>query len=361
MPSTDTTCQVREILLPRNNRAIRIENDLLYATILPDKGADIYEFASKPHGLDVLWKSPWGLKRPGTGIPSAFLSSVTWIEGYPGGWQVLFPSGGAACQYKGVEQSFHGEASAVSWDVLAMTADGDRAELTLGIRLYRSPFRIERTMAVERGRPELVIRERITNEGGEPIDYTWGHHPAYGAPFISEACRIDTNATTMIADRGYDPPFNPMTTGERSQWPEATRDGARTDLSRVPGQGEPRASMGFLTDFTTDHAWYSIANRELGFGVALVWPRDAFPVAWFWQEMHASPGFPWYKGVYVMAIEPNTSHPGNGVVSVMESTGLHRTLAPGASAEVTFRALFHDAGNGVATIDPDGTVHEREG
>ena len=70
--------------------------------------------------------------------------------------------------------------------------------------------------------------------------------------------------------------------------------------------------MAYLTDFASEHGWYGITNTELGLGVGLVWPKAVFPYAWFWQEMHASPGFPWYGEVYVMAIEPFSSMPGHG-------------------------------------------------
>ena len=64
---------ITEITLERGVRAVRLENDLLAATVLVDKGADIYELIYKPKGIDVLWKSPWGLRRPGGGHPSAFI------------------------------------------------------------------------------------------------------------------------------------------------------------------------------------------------------------------------------------------------------------------------------------------------
>ena len=92
----------------------------------------------------------------------------------------------------------------------------------------------------------------------------------------------------------------------------------------------------------------------------MVWPLATFPHAWFWQEMHASPGFPWYKGVYVMAIEPGTSYPGQGLVNVMEKTGTHRTLQPGESAEAELRAVFYESTNGISGIDPSGRVTTAE-
>src|SRR6266852_3531693 len=67
-------CSAQEQRLDRDVRALRIENDLLAATVLLDKGADIYQLIYKPRDLDVLWKTPWGLKEPGRGVVSAFQS-----------------------------------------------------------------------------------------------------------------------------------------------------------------------------------------------------------------------------------------------------------------------------------------------
>jgi hypothetical protein len=351
--------RVTELTLDRGVRAVRLENGLLAATVLVDKGADIYELTYAPKGIDVLWKSPWGLRRPGGGHPSAFNTSVSWIEAYEGGWQEIFPSGGGPCEYKGVELNFHGEASTMAWDY-TVGGDSDASELRLSVRLARSPFRLERTMRVEQGQPVLSLTEQITNDGDEPMDYMWGHHPAFGAPFLSGACRIDTNARTLIADDAYEPPHTPLDMGRRYQWPAGGRGGQSLDLSVIPDLDEPRATLGYFADYDGDHGWYGITNRELGFGVGMVWPLTAFPHAWFWQEMHASPGFPWYKGVYVMAIEPGTSYPGQGLINVMEKTGTHRTLQPGESVEAELRAVFYESSNGISGIDPSGQVTTAE-
>jgi len=354
-------CAVGEVALARGVRALRIENDVLAATILVDKGADIYELISKPRGVDVLWKSPWGLSRPGGGVSTAPATAAAWIEAYEGGWQEIFPSGGGPSTYKGVELNFHGEASVVAWDHDIVAAGGDAAEVRLRVRLRRSPFLVERTMRVEAGRPVLLMRERITNQGREPMDYMWGHHPAYGAPFLSGACRIDIGARTVRADDVLDGPFNPLQPDARYAWPDAERDGRATDLSRVPGEDDQRHLLGYFEEFVGDHGWYALTNPDLGFGVGMVWPTAVFPYAWFWQEMHATAGFPWYQGVYVMAIEPFSSIPGQGLITVMEKTGTHRTLAAGETIEGELRAVFYEGITGVRGIKPDGTVVLQEG
>jgi len=357
-------CSISEVLLGRGNRAVRLENELLATTILVDKGADIYELIYKPKNIDVLWKSPWGLRRPGSAAPSAVDSSVTWLEAYEGGWQEIFPSGGGPAIYKGVELNYHGEASVVAWD-FETEVGRDWAELRLNVRLARSPFLIARTMRVETGHPTLILKERITNDGRESMDYMWGHHPAFGAPFLSGRCRIDTNASRVIADDAHEPPESSLDPGRSYAWPIGGRGADKIDLSMVPGDDQSRGTLGYFTDFAGHHAWYGITNQELGFGVGLVWPVVHFPHAWFWQEMHATSGFPWYKGVYVMAIEPGTSYPGQGLVNVMEKTGTHRTLAAGASATAELRASFYQSNGGVSNIDELGhvttidTPHER--
>lgn len=347
-------CTVSEVTLAHGVRAVQIENDLLAATVLIDKGADIYQLTYKPRAVDVLWKSPWGLKPPGRGAPSTFNSEAAWLEFYAGGWQVIFPNGGDANQYKGVELNFHGEACVIGWEHEISETGGDVAEARFGTRLYRSPFRIVRTMRVEAGHPMLVIRERITNQGGESMDYMWGHHPAFGAPFLSGACRIDAGARSFWVDDVYTGAANPLTLNARCPWPLAEKDGAAIDLSRVPDAQTPRDILVYLEDF--ESGWYAVTNHELGFGVGLAWPKDIFPYAWFWQEMYANAGFPWYKGAYVMAIEPFSSVPGQGLSTVMQKTGTHRTLAPGESIEAELRTVFYESTAGVQQIEPDGTV-----
>lgn len=345
------TCKATEIVLGKTMSALEIENDILSTTILLDKGADIYQLAYKPKDVDVLWKSPWGMKEPGRGFDSAFDSATAWLEAYAGGWQVLFPNGGDATIYKGAPLSFHGEASMKAWDY-EIVSEGDSAlEVKLKTRLSRSPYTIERWMRVESGSPILHIRERITNHAGEAMDCMWSHHPAYGAPFLSEHCVIDVGTASFVADDLYAGFVNPLTLSQSYHWPMA----GDVDLSKVPGADDERDILAYFRDF--ESGWYAITNREMGLGVGLVWDESVFPFAWFWQELNASPGFPFYKCSYVMAIEPASSIPGQGLNKVMEKTGTHLTLQPGESKEVEIKAVFFESDRGAQKIDADGRVH----
>ena len=344
------TCKVSEIVLGRSMRALEIENELLAATILLDKGADIYRLVYKPRNMDVLWKAPWGLKEIGRGFESAMDSQTAWLEAYAGGWQLIFPNGGFANTYKGAPLSYHGEASMKAWEHEVLQASGSALEVRLSVRLSRSPYTVERWLRLEAGSPVLSLRERVTNHAGEPMDFMWSHHPAFGAPFLSQHCRIDSGARTLTADDEYRGVNNPLELGRKYAWPQA----GAIDLARVPGPEHPRDLLGYLSDF--ESPWFSITNRALGFGIGMSWDKSVFPYAWFWQELNSSPGFPFYKCSYVMAIEPAASIPGQGLTAVMQKTGTHLTLAPGESRDFYLTAALYESDSGVQHIDERGNV-----
>ena len=347
------TCKATEITVGRSLSALKIENDLLAAIVLLDKGADIYALEYKPKGVDVLWKSPWGIKEPARGFDSAFDSATAWLEAYAGGWQALFPNGGDANVYKGAALGFHGEASMTAWDCEIVSQSERELEVNLQARLSRSPYTIARAMRLEAGSPILHLRESITNHAGEAMDCMWSHHPAYGSPFLSEHCVIDVGASRFVADDRYTGFANPLSLDQRYEWPLA----GAVDMSKVPGPDEARDILAYFQDF--ESGWYAITNTEMGLGIGLAWDESVFPYAWFWQELNASPGFPFYKCSYVMAIEPASSIPGQGLIAVMEKTGTHLTLQPGESKTVEMKAVFFESERGVERIDADGAAHTK--
>ena len=251
--------------------------------------------------------------------------------------------------YKNVELNFHGESTTLPWqyDIIKNTAD--EVIVDFSVQLFRSPLSITRRMALTAGSDTLKLDERMTNLAGEPIDLMWGHHPAFGPPFLSGDCRIHTNAQTIWVDAASNTDLVPLA---QSAWPHAhTLDGALRDLSHVPHQANPSATMCYLKDF--DGApWYAIVNPTLKLGVGLICSPDIFKCFWLWQEMGASSGFPFYKRTYTMAIEPWTSYPGGGLVDVMNSTQTHLTLSPGQviSAQLNISLFGYDEDAPVPTM-----------
>jgi galactose mutarotase-like enzyme len=335
--------------------AVTLTSPAVSVTVLANKGADIAALVHRPSGVDVLWKSPLGLRAPTHGWFTSD-SQAAWLEMYEGGWQELFPNGGDACQYRGVELNFHGESSTLPWAYEVIQADGDAVVVDFSVQLFRSPFHCRRRMTLNAHTSALFLHETMTNLAGEPMDFMWGHHPAYGAPFLSEHTRIYTNAQTIWTDKVQNGPYNVLLPGAKAQWPHGTApSGRNVDMSRVPGQTEPRNTLAYLLDFA-GQPWYALVNHELGVGCGLAWSAEVWRYLWFWQELYGSSGFPFYKRTYTMALEPWSSIPGQGLVNVMNSTQSHLTLAPGASMTADLTVTLFQAHHPVTNIGLDGSV-----
>lgn len=350
-------CSAVILTLEHGVRAVRLANSQVAVTVLPDKGADIYAFTHRASGIDVLWKSPQGLRAPNQGYFAAD-SQTAWLEMYEGGWQECLPNGGDPVIYRGVELSFHGESSLSPWNFDIAAQNDDEVIVDFSVQLYRTPFFVQRRMRLSADSGALFLSEKVTNLAGEALDFMWGHHPAFGAPFLSEHARIHTNAQTILVDGLYDAPVVRLKPDARSAWPYApAKDGGSVDLSVIPGQNQKTMTMAYLLDF--DGApWYALTNAQQNLGVGCAWSGDVFRCLWMWQEMYASGGFPFYNRTYTMALEPWSSYPGHGLLEVMDTTKTHHTLQPRASlsAELTMTLFELDGSGKVRGVGLDGSV-----
>ena len=340
-------------VLPSGWRAVYLRNAEMEVTLLPDKGSEIYTIRSLQHDVDVLWKSPWGLHQPPVPNSSGAESQSVWLDHYAGGWQELFPNGGNACTVGGVPHTFHGEASVVRWRHRITHGDAGAQELELNVRLARTPFRIEKRVWLDPDRPILHLWERITNEGTTAQPYMWGHHPAFGAPFLDGGCRLDVPAGSYLANEAVGAGSADASDG-RVPWPKVTRPGGgESDLSKIPGPDAPISTMGYLLDLAD--GWYALSNPEMKLGVALTWPTSVFPCLWLWQELGGTQGYPWHGAAYVMGVEPHTSWPGSGLATAIEH-GTARTLAPGESIEARLTTTLFEPQGTVTGVTPEGQV-----
>lgn len=349
------SCKLREHELGRGYRAVTLENRFLSATVLPDKGADIYSLVYKPRKMDVLWKSPWGLKNLRNSLSSAGAQTeAAWLDHYEGGWQEIFPNGGDACTYKGAPLNFHGEASALPWDYTVLTRKSTQVTVEFTVRLFRSPFLLRRRVTIEKNLPALLLSEKLTSETDEEMHFMWGHHPAYGDPFLGGRCRIEVPAKTY---RSHDVPIAPtlrVPAGTSGPWPILPgKNGKEVDLSVIPGSNERWVEFGYLCDL--EDGWYGLVSGAHGFGVGLAWPKKVFRYLWMWQELRGSFGYPWYGRCYVMAIEPFTSIPGTGLVKAIEKATAP-VLKPGETLEVDLAAAFFEDRGKIKSISPSGIV-----
>ena len=279
--------------------ALWLENEFLRVGVLPEKGADIFEFTYKPAGVQLLMQSPAGL-RPPTGKPPA-----DFLENYEGTWQELFPNHGDGCEVGGQSLPMHGEVALLPWEAREIEA-GSEAALHLQVRCRQTPFLLERTMRLRAAGPVLEILGRVTNESDRPADFVWGHHVTLGEAFLQGGARLELPARRILTP---DPAFEPATArllpGQDSPWPNAAgRDGGPVDLHRIPGREAHSHDDAYLTGLERGH--YQVTSPSLRLRFCLDWDEQLFPWVVLWQP-YGGAELPPLTGMYGVGIEPWTS------------------------------------------------------
>lgn len=304
--------------------AVVIRSERLQVEVTPAKGGDVVS-VRRDDGAEVLWRTPWGGRPGGQALPASD-DQAAWLERYPGGWQLLFPNAGEGGAYGGVRHVFHGEASLAPWE---FEADGSAIELAPDC--FSVPVALRRRLRLEG--PTLIVEERVANQGDAVVECVWAQHPGFGGDLLTGPARIDCGAGRVRVDETYDPPGNRLRPGAEGSWPRvAGREGGEVDL-REPLEGG--SGFAYLLDFA--EGWASLRRVDGKLGVRLSWDATVFPVAWLWEELGGSRGWPWFGRGRVVGLEPCTSWPGHGVADVARRTGTQLRLAPGASIETAVR------------------------
>jgi Domain of unknown function (DUF4432) len=335
----------------RGMRVAFLANQRLRVGILLDKGADIFEFTYKPMDLDVMWQSPIPLRRPF--VATSALPEGAFHDVYYGGWQEVLPSAGWADRpYLGTRQGLHGEVSLLPFQARVVEDSPGRVSLVTSVTCYRSPLTLERTMTLEGDRAVLVIDERLANTSDAEFAVMWGHHPAFGEPFVDDSCVVQTPAGTVrVMDYHPNGLWQP---GDGYRYPMVVnrRTGQPEDVTRV----RPRStrSVDVLSFWDLASGWYGITNRRRRVGFGMTWDAALFRTLWMWQVYGGHDDYPWYGRTYNCALEPFTSWPPAGIAEALDN-GTALRLAPGQVIETRLTALAYE-GEGVDGIDPDGTV-----
>ncbi len=343
-------CRITEAIY-RGLRTVTLENQIVRVSFLVDKGTDIFEFLHKPTDTDFMWRSPLGVRNPATFVPTIPRPEGAFLDYYEGGWQECLPAGGDPTDYAGTKFGPHGEVCLIPWEYALLEDDPERVQVRFRVRTYRTPLFLEKIVTLEASSGVLTFSQRLMNEGGVPLDVMWGHHPAFGPPFLDSSCVIDLpGASVRVADLGHDSRCQP---GTEYHWPlVAAKNGGMIDLSRVPPPETGSHDLAFLTNLLA--GWYAVTNtrRQVGFGLA--WPVEVFSALWFWQVYGGALAQPWYGRTYNIALEPWTTP--HTTIAEAIAQGTARVLSPGETLAVTFRAFVFTGAQRVAAIRPDGQI-----
>lgn len=348
-----TGCRISLDYTYKGMRVAFLENKVLQVGILIDKGADLFEFTYKPRDLDFLWQSPIPLRRPF--VATSALPEGAFHDYYYGGWQEVLPSAGWAEQpYLGTYQGLHGEISLLPFEAHIQENSPHRVSLHLSTRCYRTPLLLERTMTLDAETPVLAISERLVNESPEDFAVMWGHHPAFGEPFLDDSCVVQTPAK-MVRVLGYhrNGLWEP---GDDYRFPQVKnrRSGELQDVTRVLPKGT--RSVDVISFWGLDEGWYGLTNRRQRVGFGMAWDRRLFQCLWMWQVYGGHNDYPWYGRTYNCALEPFTSWPPTGVANAIQN-GTALIMKPHQEMKTTLVAVAYE-GDGISRITLAGAVEQ---
>ncbi|MBI3830679.1 MAG: aldose 1-epimerase [Planctomycetes bacterium] len=296
LPNRNHACRIETDLTQWGYRTVVLQNELLRITVLADKGADIAEFLYKPLDIDFMWANPTGPRPKSTSYPPAD-SRQCFGDFYFGGWQELFPHASSPAEVYSARQPQHGEVWGLPWEVRVEEDRPERISVTFSVRTRLSPFVLERTMTLTSGSPVLQIDETAHNLSREKVDVMWGHHPAFGAPFLAGDCVLYAPTKSVRVELKH-----------KTTWPVGINPkGKREDFSKVPARDSRSGRMLYLENMSD--GWYALVNPKLKAGFGMRWNHKRFPVVWIWQEANRGRGAPMFGRAYATAIEPFSNLP----------------------------------------------------
>lgn len=274
------------------------------------RGADIWSLRSKGSGLEVLLQRPLrGRGHLGGSTQEQFLDT------YRGGWQSILPNGGTECTWQGTTMPFHGEASQLEWQ-FEQQSEGS---CTLVVDLRRVPLTLTRRITVQ-GRT-CRVDEVVTNRSSvASVDFMWSQHPAFGGPLAAPGTRILTNASSYLEHDDQ-----ALTKGRELQVPQLP--GA---LGCLPATAS--SSLGYLVGFPAT-PMVAVINERHSIGALMRWKLETYPHAWYWQELNATEGYPWFAEIRTVAVEPATSIPAVGLSGLSDAGVAPSRLEAGTSID----------------------------
>lgn len=300
-------------------RMVFLENEKLRVGVLADKGTDVIEFNYKPRDVDFVWLAAGGVRNPTSYLSTSPDSLATFLDHYPGGWQEIFPNGGAPSSYLGARFGQHGEVSNLPWDY-EITEDHEQVvAVRFSVRTQKTPFRLHKTLRLRSGESHLRVEETLANESEVPLRVMWGHHIAFGRPFLEEGCwiRLPEGATVVPHEEPIHPKGRRVEGGRTYTWPIVEDEaGASVDLSVLPETGT-MSEMLYLKDLS--EGWYEVENPKKALALRVEWDVEEMPYLWFWQEYGASGFYPWYGRHYNVGLEPFSSYPTNGIAEAVSN------------------------------------------
>jgi hypothetical protein len=275
-------------------------------------GGEILDLVDLRSGRQLLGRPPF---TPGP-AQGGDLSEGEWTAAYRGGWQVLLPNAGSACEVDGTAHGFHGRASNDPWEL------EDRSPASALLTWSGHGLRARRRL--ELAGDELAVAVDLTAlDEGVPLVLT--EHIALGLELLDPEVAIELpGGLAFELDEATGPPEPPP---DAAQWPELLRlDGSTERADRWPLSRE-RSRLYCVSRLPAGRA--VVRNLGRAQALQLSWSADVLPHLWVWHEVRTYGG-PWESRAELLVVEPSSVPHTLGLATAMEF-GQARRLRRGES------------------------------
>jgi hypothetical protein len=246
-------------------------------TIAPERGAEVRSLECG--GAELLYRPPWDPEP----LPEGPLAADVWERSWHGGWQLLWPSAGAACMLDGVEHGFHGAGSTAPFELVK--CDRQRALLCCMI----AGLSCERRYDVRDGHVRATTR--FVNTGERPTPLVAVEHLILGGPLATEGTTIELGGGRIV-EQAWDGSPLPAS----GDWPWL----GSADLSVLPG-----TTSRFVVVRDIPAGEVRIAGSG-GITLGVRFQLPAYPHLWLWEERFGATLQPWHGRGECLAVEPST-------------------------------------------------------
>ena len=296
------TCRAYESLV-LGHRSVVLENRLLRATVLVDRGAALFELVWKPGDLDVLWRWERGIRPPGYQL-SVDLPQGNFQDHFFGGWDLMFPTVDRFQPAAPLPSGYHGEVATLPWQWRLVADCADRVALEASVRCVRSPFVIRRVFCLREDRSELVVDTRFENVGTVAARYAVGEHIAFSIEHLLDGASLEVDRATSRTMPGPCAPESRLGPGQPVPWPRAAgRDGSPVEISRIEPGVLGSSDVAGLTDLARG-ALAVVPDDPERPALTLTWSNEVMRCAVLWFGFGGDRQPPWYGTARLLAVEP---------------------------------------------------------
>ncbi|MGK7393927.1 MAG: aldose 1-epimerase family protein [Candidatus Cyclobacteriaceae bacterium M3_2C_046] len=304
----------------KGNSIIRVRNGkALDFTITPDRGLDVFEIYFK--GIPLAWISKNGL----VGNQHYEPEGMGWLRSFPGGMinTCGLRNAGVPVNDQGEAFGLHGRYSHLPADKVNTLEHWQQNQYDIKVsglvrqaNTFAENLLNYRTIEVNNQNDEIILSDRIMNEGFRSEQLMILYHLNWGYPLLSQNTELVLDANTItMRDKHQEKHLN-----EWNQFSEP-----------IPGYQE----VVFFHDLKEDargQVCYTLRNRKIGVQVQVKWLKDQLPYLTQWKMMG--------QGEYVVGLEPGNCYP----MGRIEEREQNRSefLQPGQAKDIKLHFLFSE-------------------